>query len=456
MIKIASLLDPSNHNVNATIRPLVKDIIQFETRLAEIFSPLDQRRDEERMYHNMSLAELDEKAPFISWSDYFSDAFKQVGKKITSKEVVVVYAPDYLKNLTVVIREYNTTETGRTTLNNYIIWQTVKALTPSLSREFRDAYKPLRKVLIGSDGGEETWRYCVTETSNVLGFAVAAMFVRSNNSTRPKPLAEKIISEVREAFKNNLQTLDWMDVDTRKAAIQKADAISDMIGYPDYILKAKQLDEKYANLEVRRDRYFANNIKVNQFNLRKNLEKLNKVVNKSEWGMTPHTVNAYYTPTKNQIVFPAGILQRPFFDIHNPTSLNFGAMGVIMGHELTHAFDDEGREYGPDGNLNRWWKNSTVERFVKKTQCFRQQYSRYQINTKHVNGLQTLGENMADNGGLRAAYHAYLKWENQQFYKQPLETMLPLPGLNLTHRQLFFVSFAQVWCSAVTDEASSK
>lgn len=362
MVKIATLLDPTNHNVNATIRPLVKDIIQFETRLAEIFSPLDQRRDEERMYHNMSLAELDEKAPFISWSDYFSDAFKQVGKKITSKEVVVVYAPDYLKNLTVVIREYNTTETGRTTLNNYIIWQTVKALTPSLSREFRDAYKPLRKVLIGSDGGEETWRYCVTETSNVLGFAVAAMFVRSNNSTRPKPLAEKIISEVREAFKKNLQTLDWMDVDTRKAAIQKADAISDMIGYPDYILKAKQLDEKYANLEVRRDRYFANNIKVNQFNLRKNLEKLNKVVNKSEWGMTPHTVNAYYTPTKNQIVFPAGILQRPFFDIHNPTSLNFGAMGVIMGHELTHAFDDEGREYGPDGNLNRWWKNSTVER----------------------------------------------------------------------------------------------
>ncbi|XP_044741561.1 endothelin-converting enzyme homolog isoform X2 [Chrysoperla carnea] len=461
MVKVASLLDPTITDINGTIRPQVKEIIQFETRLAAIFSPAEQRRDEERMYHNMSLADLDEKAPFISWTDYFSDAFKQVGKKITSKEIVVVYAPEYLQNLTVIIREYNGTKKGQIALSNYVMWQTVKSLTPSLSREFRDAYKPLRKVLIGSDGGEETWRYCVQETSNVLGFAVAAMFVRLNNASKPKPLAEKIISEVREAFKENLKHLDWMDAETRKAAMEKADGISDMIGYPDYILKPKQLDEKYAGLAVRRDEYFSNNIRVNQFNLKKNLEKLNQPVNKSEWGMTPHTVNAYYTPTKNQIVFPAGILQRPFFDINNPTSLNLGAMGVIMGHELTHAFDDEGREYDTKGNLNRWWKNATIERFKQKTACFRKQYDKYEINNKHVNGIQTLGENMADNGGLRAAYHAYLKWEAEQLQKNAtngnsiVETMLPLPGLNLTHRQLFFVSFAQVWCSVVTEEATN-
>jgi membrane metallo-endopeptidase-like protein 1 len=183
-----------------------------------------------------------------------------------------------------------------------------------------------------------------------------------------------------------------MDKETREKAEDKADAISDMIGFPNYILDASQLDEKYKDLEIKNNTYFDNNKRINIYNLKKNLERLDQPVNKTRWSMSPPTVNAYYTPTKNQVVFPAGILQIPFFDVNNPKSLNFGAMGVVMGHELTHAFDDQGREYDKFGNLHQWWKNKTILKFKEQTECFVKQYEKYKINGKHLNGRQTLGK----------------------------------------------------------------
>lgn len=157
--------------------------------------------------------------------------------------------------------------------------------------------------------------------------------------------AEKMIDQVRKAFIKNLKNLDWMDAETRRKAEEKANAITDMVGFPDFILHPNELDERYKDLVVKQNEYFQNNIRVNKYNLRKNLEKLDRPVNKTTWIMTPPTVNAYYWPTKNQMVFPAGILQSPFYDMKNPNSLNFGGIGVVMGHELTHAFDDQGMTY---------------------------------------------------------------------------------------------------------------
>lgn len=256
-----------------------------------------------------------------------------------------------------------------------------------------------------------------------------------------KPEAEAMINSIREAFIENFKNLEWMDAETRRLAKEKALAITDMIGFPDYILNPADLDKKYFDLDLNDQEYFENNIKVNQFNLRENLDRLDRPVNKTKWGMTPPTANAYYTPTKNQIVFPAGILQRPFYDQSYPKSLNFGAMGVIMGHELSHAFDDQGREYDKYGNLHHWWNNETIDRYNEKTSCIVAQYSQYNVSGQSLNGRQTLGENIADNGGLKAAYHAYLNVMKNATLN--LDT-LPLPGVNLTHRQLFFVSFAQV------------
>lgn len=325
------------------------------------------------------------------------------------------------------------------TLNNYMVWQLVRTFTACLSKPFREAYKGLRKALVGTEGGEEPWRYCVNDASNVIGFAIGAMFVREVFHGEAKPQSEQMINEIRAAFQDNLRNLDWMDAETRQQAVEKADAISDMIGFPDYILNAAQLDDKYRDLDLDPTKYFENNIRVNVYNLVRNLERLDQPVNKTLWSMTPPTVNAYYTPSKNQIVFPAGILQAPFYDARNAKSLNFGGMGVVMGHELTHAFDDQGREFDKDGNLHQWWNNKTVERFKERTACLAKQYAEYKINGKALNGKQTMGENIADNGGLKAAYRAFLSSRNVTEADQ-----LPLPGLNLSHRQMFFVSFAQV------------
>ncbi|XP_046387959.1 endothelin-converting enzyme homolog isoform X2 [Ischnura elegans] len=456
MTKICVLLGGEE---NSTKRQM-SAVIDFETELANITTPADERRDEEKMYHLMSIADLQEKAPFMSWKEYFTDAFRLVSRKITSKEMVVVHAPEYIEKMSNLVIKYNKTADGKTVLNNFLVWQTVKGLTAYLSRSFRDASRGLRKALVGSEGGEDAWRYCVTDTTNVLGFAVGAMFVRElfhgeskpgkndsqNLSASYRMKAEDMINDVKTAFKKNLKNLTWMDKDTIQLAEEKVDAITDMIGFPNYILDPAQLDEKYKELEIRDYEYFDNNIRVIQYNFKKNLEKLDQVVNKTRWVMTPSAVNAYYTPTENQVVFPAGILQPPFYDIKHPRSLNFGGMGVVMGHELTHAFDDQGREYDQNGNLHQWWNNQTIQKFKTQTECVINQYAKYEINGQHINGKQTLGENIADNGGLKAAYHAYLDWAN----KNPEEE--PLPGLNFTHRQLFFLGFAQVWCSSSTEE----
>ncbi|KAF7274332.1 M13 family metallopeptidase neprilysin 3 isoform X2 [Rhynchophorus ferrugineus] len=446
MTKVGVLL---GGDLNATKKQM-EDVIQFETKLANITTPSDLRRDEESLYHLMTVAELQEKANFIDWRQFFENAMKVVQKKISSKQQIVVYAPDYLGNLTNLINDYQNTTEGRIILNNYLVWQTVKVFTLCLSKPFRDAYKGLRTALMGSDGADEPqWRYCIQDTNNVLGFALGAIFVREVFHSDSKEQAEVMINNVRDAFKRNFQNLNWMDEDTRKVAIDKADAISDMIGYPEFIKNVNHLDERFDNLTVRSDRYFENNVNINYYNLKKNLEKINEPVNKTTWSMVPSTVNAYYTPTKNQMVFPAGILQNPFYDPRFPDSLNYGAMGVVMGHELTHGFDDQGRQYDKNGNLNHWWNNKTVERFKERTKCVVQQYNNYKINGKNVNGNQTLGENIADNGGLKAAYHAYMDMmKNKQ---EPRK----LPGLPLNHRQLFFVAFAQVWCSAFTKEATN-
>ncbi|XP_014223619.1 endothelin-converting enzyme homolog isoform X2 [Trichogramma pretiosum] len=445
MTKIGVLLGGEENST----RKKMQNIIDFETKIAEITTPQEERRDEEKMYNLMTLQELQEKAPFFSWLKYFQNATSLLNKTISNQMKVVVYAPDYLRKLTELVRDYKKTDEKKTILNDYLVWQTVRTLTSCLSKPFRDAYKGLRKALIGSEGHEEQWRFCVNDANNVMGFAIGAMFVREVFHGKSKPMAEEMINEIRSAFTKNLKNLDWMDAETRKSAEQKANAITDMIGFPDFILNPSEIDDGFKNLQINPNEYFMNNIRINVFTLKKNLEKLDQPVNKTSWIMTPPTVNAYYTPTKNQIVFPAGILQSPFFDMKNPSSLNFGGMGVVMGHELTHAFDDLGREYDLNGNLHQWWNNATIDRFKNRTECFVDQYHNYEIKGRRVNGRQTLGENIADNGGLKAAYHAYLaKHKN-------MDDLLSLPGLDLSHEQLFFVNFAQVWCSAATTEAVS-
>ncbi|KAL7639847.1 UNVERIFIED_CONTAM: hypothetical protein RMT77_009260 [Armadillidium vulgare] len=443
MTKIGVLLGAEENQS----RVVAEDILAFETELARISTPDDERRDDEKLYHNMTLNELTRSAPFIDWTIFVNSAFKKINQKLYSKEEVVVYAPEYLEQLSQFIFNKTATEQGNTSIHNYLTWHIVKNHIAYLSREFREAYSILEKAQVGISGGEESWRECVAATDAAIGPAVGAMYIRSSFSEQDKKMASEMLEGIRKAFRRGLNSVPWMDGKTKLAALEKADHISDMIGYPEYILDPKELDHKFEDLEFSEDMFFENNMNVTLFKVKENLRRLFEPVNKTKWDMTPPTVNAYYSPTRNSIVFPAGILQPPLFDKRNPPSLNYGAVGVVMGHELSHAFDDQGRKYDKNGNLHSWWEPITTEQFNKRTQCMIAQYSNYSLCDEHLKGRLTLGENIADNGGLKASFQAYSEWAKQHPQHEQM-----LPGLNLTPPQMFFLGFGQVWCSAMTKE----
>ncbi|WAR15655.1 NEP3-like protein [Mya arenaria] len=305
-------------------RDYMEEVIEFEIRLANITVPNEERRNEEEMYHKMSLAEVQTLSPFIDWTQLINKLLAVGNVTVTSSEQIKVFMPDYLHDLSVLVLDTLQQENGK---------RITRTLGTSLQRLSQ---------------------------------------------------AEDMIEEVKMAFKNNLPSLEWMDDETRAAAIDKANAVIDLIGFPEYILNKTRLNKEYKELEINASEYFQNNIRNFKFELRRNAALLREAPEPYVWDMTPPTVNAYYTPTKNEIVFPAGILQAPFYNQDWPKSLNFGAMGVVMGHELTHGFDDQ-----------------------ERTKCMIDQYSAYKLNDENIRGKQTLGENIADNGGLKAAYHVW-------------------------------------------------
>ncbi|XP_015990050.2 endothelin-converting enzyme 2 isoform X5 [Rousettus aegyptiacus] len=439
----------------ASTREQMRQVLELEIQVANITVPQDQRRDEEKIYHKMSIAELQALAPSMDWLEFLSFLLSPL--ELGDSEPVVVYGTDYLQQVSELI---NRTEPS--VLNNYLIWNLVQKTTSSLDQRFESAQEKLLETLYGTKKScMPRWQTCISNTDDALGFALGSLFVKATFDRQSKEIAEGMISEIRAAFEEALGQLVWMDEKTRQAAKEKADAIYDMIGFPDFILEPKELDDVYDGYEVSEDSFFQNMLNLYNFSAKVMADQLRKPPSRDQWSMTPQTVNAYYLPTKNEIVFPAGILQAPFYARNHPKcvggrrdwvlgtwALNFGGIGVVMGHELTHAFDDQGREYDKEGNLRPWWQNESLAAFQNHTACMEEQYSQYQVNGEKLNGRQTLGENIADNGGLKAAYNAYKAWLRKHGEEQQL------PAVGLTNHQLFFVGFAQVWCSVRTPESS--
>ncbi|KAG5836976.1 hypothetical protein ANANG_G00234360 [Anguilla anguilla] len=438
MVELGVLLGGEHNSTQSQMQ----QILDFEIALANITVPQDERRDEEKIYHKLTIAELQILAPAVDWLDYLSSALSPLD--LNDTEPVVVYAKEYLQQVSDLINK-----TDRSLLNNYMMWNLVQKGASSLDQRFENAQDKLLESLYGTKKScTPRWQTCIGNTDDTLGFALGALFVKATFDKHSKAIAEEMINEIRTAFKDALDKLKWMDGQTRQAAKDKADAIYDMIGFPDFILDHKELDDVYDGYDVSEDNFFQNMLNFYNFSAKVMADQLRKPPNRDQWSMTPPTVNAYYMPSKNGIVFPAGILQAPFYAHDHPKALNFGGIGVVMGHELTHAFDDQGREYDKDGNLRPWWQNSSVEAFKNRTECMVDQYSQYTINGEHINGKQTLGENIADNGGLKAAYNAYKSWVQTNGEEKQL------PAVGLTNDQLFFVGFAQVWCSVRTPESA--
>lgn len=443
MVDLAKLLG-EKPNTEA----MMMEIYNFEETLAKNFIPRKLRRDTSKLYKKMTIDDFIKASDIsIDLMDFLKRMFIETGHEITGEEKVVSFGLQYVKNMS---RIYNAT--SKRILANYMMWHVVLRFAPYLSSQFAVAFADYRKSVSGVAGEDPRWQDCLSSVDGSFGMPFGLLFVDKAFEGESKKSAEEMIHDIRHVFLANLDKVDWMDDVTKEKAKEKAEAIRENIGYPSFLTNKTALGMMYEGFEIRKDNYFQNIIESFKFYNLKNYEKLGKPVDKERWGMTPPTVNAYYSTIDNKIAFPAGILQRPFYDHRFPKSLNYGGIGMVVGHEITHGFDDNGRQFNKEGNLAKWWSNKSIEAFKNKTACLVKQYSGYKFHGKNLKGSQTLGENIADNGGIKQAFQAYQNWKKRSRKGIPEP---PLPGLEkFSNEQIFFLGFAQIWCSKFRDEAA--
>ena len=403
-------------------------IVAFETELAKVSKPRAEMRDPDKNYHKIDRAGLEKLSPGLPWKAFF-DATGYPGVKDIN-----VMTPGFFKQLDTILAK-----TDPAVLREYLRWQLVHSKAQVLSDPFVNAsFEFYSKLLRGQQKIEPRWKRCVDFTNRALGEAVGKIYVKERFAGESKARAQEMVRDIEAAFESNLPSLDWMDEATRKKAVEKVAALANMIGYPD-----KWRD--YSSMTVVPDNLFANSVEASLYEFNRQAKKIGEPVDRSEWHMNPQTVNAYNSPTQNEIVFPAGILQPPFFSKDFPAAMIYGGIGAVVGHELTHGFDDQGRKFDAEGRLHEWWSPQVAEKFEKRAQCVRNQYSSYEVEPGvHIDGKLTAGENIADIGGLKEAYVAY-----QKYLKRHGDTQ-EVP--ELTNDQLFFVAFAQNWCAMASPQ----
>jgi putative endopeptidase len=399
-----------------------KAIVELETKLADASLTRVERRDPEKTYHKMNRSDLRTLTPNWSWEDYF----QEIG--YTNIDSVDVSAPKFFETASQALKD-----TPLETWKTYLRWHLVNSTAPYLSDTFVDEdFNFKGRVLQGTKELLPRWKRCVSATDRQLGEALGQVYAQKYFPPEAKARALEMVNHLIDALHDDLQTLPWMGPATKKQAFAKLAAFTRKIGYPD-----KWRD--YSAYTVDRGPYAQNQMRGSQFEFKRSLNKIGKPVDRTEWGMSPPTVNAYYDPEMNEIVFPAGILQPPFFDPNADDASNYGAMGAVIGHEMTHGFDDEGRKFDAQGNLRDWWTPEDEKNFNERAACVEKQFDGYVVQDDiHENGKLVLGESIADLGGLNLAYRALQKAETG---KKPA-----LIG-GLTSDQRFYLSYAQIWAS---------
>lgn len=403
-------------------------IVAFETALAKASRERAAMRDIETLYHKVDRRGLPGVAR-LDWDGYFRAA------GYPDLQLVNVATPEFFPALAEQLAK-----TPLDTVKEYLRWHVVRDHANELPRAFVDArFEFYGKKVAGQAEIAPRWKRCVDATQYALGEAVGKVYVDAKFPGDSKKVALEMIGDIESAFEAGLPKLAWMDAETRARAVEKKAAVANQIGYPD-----KWRD--YSAMTIGRDSFFANSAAAARFEFKRQFDKVGRPIDRAEWPWPPQTVNASYNPLQNRINFPAGILQPPFFHRAFPAALNYGAIGTVIGHELTHGFDDEGRKFDPKGVQHEWWSKEAAEKFDTAAKCVEDQYSRFTIDSgEHVNGKLTLGENIADNGGLKESWVAFKDWQ-----KRHGNDGGTVPGL--TADQLFFVAHGQVWCSLITPE----
>jgi putative endopeptidase len=410
----------------AQAKKAAADVMELETALAKMQMTKVERRSPENLYHKVTLDELAKDAPGIDWKAYFGG----VGADVSG--YLIVTSPTYIKGAVELF-----TKSSPVTVRAYLRWHLVRAAAPQLSKAFVDESFALTQVLTGQPELEPRWKRCVGLTERLLGEDLGQEYVKVAFSGEAKQHAEGLMLAVKAAFAENLAKVDWMDDATRTAARQKLDMMVYKIGYP---VKWRVYD-----FQVTPDSHAGNVNAGSRFAMSYRMGKIGKPVDRDEWHMTPSTVNAYYNPVLNEMVFPAGILQPPFFAAGAAIAVNAGAIGMVMGHELTHGFDDEGSKFAGDGNLKPWWPDNARKAFDERTQCVVKKYEKYEpLPGEHLNGQLTLGENIADLGGVKLAFFAY------RSLRAGAGEVWVADGLS--EDQMFFVAAGQAWCTKRREE----
>lgn len=411
----------------AAAKKNMEAVMDIETRIAKASFSAVEQRDPAANYHKMSLDELKKEIPGINWDAFLSG----IGAKGITELSVSQVEP--IKEVEKII--------NNVPLENqiaYMQWNLMNRSAGFLSDEFvAQDFDFYGKTLSGRKENQPRWKRAVSTVNGILGEAVGQMYVEKYFPAAAKERMVQLVKNLQTALGERIQNLEWMGDSTKAKAIEKLNSFYVKVGYPD-----KWRD--YTKLNIEKDSYWANVKRATEFGLDYMLAKAGKPVDKDEWGMTPQTVNAYYNPTTNEICFPAGILQYPFFDMNADDAFNYGAIGVVIGHEMTHGFDDQGRQFDKEGNLKDWWTAEDAERFNKRAQVMVNFFDSIQVLPGlYANGSLTLGENIADHGGLQVSFQAF----KNATKNAPLEVVD-----GFTPEQRFFLSYAGVWAGNVRDE----
>ena len=406
-------------------------IMQLETALAKVSMDITSRRDPNKIYHLMSVSELAALAPGFAWGRFLAASGTPPVNELN------VTNPDFFKGLNRLLAS-----TDLETIKTYLRWQLIAAtpgyvLPKALDDEHFDFYG---HKLRGQPEQRARWKRCVQATDDGLGEAVGQVYVAQEFPPANKQATLQMVEDIEAAMDQDIDTLDWMSSSTKARAKEKLRAVADKIGYPDHW-------RDYSSLTIARDDAFGNVQRATEFESRRQLAKIGKPVDRGEWLISPATVDAYYNPSMNDINFPAGILQPPLYDSHAADASNYGHIGGIVGHELTHGFDDEGRQFDANGNLSDWWTPEDGKKFDEKAECEVKEYGNFvAVDDVKVNGKLTLGENTADNGGLRLAYIAFLA----DAKRKNIDLTAKQDGY--TPIQKFFLGHGQSWCGATRPE----
>ncbi len=404
-----------------------KKIMALETFLAQASRTRVELRDPQKNYNKMRQEDLQALTSDWNWADYFK------GINLVAPGDINVQQPEFFKAANAAF-----VSTPIDDWKTYLRWHLVNATAPELSKDFvNEDFNFKDGVLRGTKQIKPRWKRVVISTDGAIGEALGKLYVADYFPPEAKARALELVNNLKEALSDRIKTLEWMDEPTKQQALKKLAAFTVKIGYPD-----KWRD--YSLLKIDRGPFVLNAIRAENFEVNRELKKIGKPVDRTEWGMTPPTVNAYYNPNMNEIVFPAGILQPPFFYADADDAINYGGIGAVIGHEMTHGFDDQGRQFDAAGNLRDWWSPESAAKFKERSQAVVQQYSEYEpLHGSHINGELTQGENIADIGGVKLAYAALQKALAGKSREK-------IDGL--TPEQRFFLSYATIWKAKQRDE----